>query len=231
MYSDLVSRHMLDAPHPHTRDHSSNALALAQGRLQNSARTKPTVMVAELRGRDTPWYGSREHISERIDEQVVDPWESQDQTLQNIVEQIHDAPVPEMVEQLVKLPKTVSEDEIQTVQTMEVPLLQSINKVVDAPVVVQRKVHVNQNVQKTIEDIQLQYTDGMVDVPVVLVVQIPQVQVVAETVEIPRLRIVEKINETPEFDTGTGKNPFAQPVAEGSARCLPHLRYQMQGRT
>ena len=32
MYSDPVSRHMRDAPHPHTRDHSSNALALAQGR-------------------------------------------------------------------------------------------------------------------------------------------------------------------------------------------------------
>ena len=48
----------------------------------------------------------------------------------------------------------------------------------------------------------------MVDVPVVLVVQILQVQVVAETVEIPRLRIVEKIDETPEFDAG--KNPFAK---------------------
>ena len=69
-----------------------------------------------------------EHISERIDEQVVDPWESQDQTLQSTVEQIPDAPVPEMVEQLVKLSKTVSQDEIQTVQTMEVPLLQSIKQ-------------------------------------------------------------------------------------------------------
>ena len=49
-------------------------------------------------------------------------------------------------------------------------------------VVVQRKVHVNQNVQKTLEDIQLQYTDGVVDVLVMSVVQIPQVQVVAETV-------------------------------------------------
>ena len=165
-----------------------------------------SVMVAEQRGRDTPWCGSREHISERIDEQVVDPWESQDQTLQSTVEQILDAPVPEMVGQLVKLPKTLS----QTLQTMEVPLLQSINKVVDAPVVVQRKVHVNQNVQKTIEDIQLQYTDGVVDVPVVLVVQIPQVEVVAETVEIPRLWIVEKIDETPKFDAGTGKNPVAK---------------------
>ena len=33
--------------------------------------TKPTVIVAEL-GCDTPWFGSRERISERIDEQVVD---------------------------------------------------------------------------------------------------------------------------------------------------------------
>ena len=96
-------------------------------------RTKPTVMVAEQCGRDTPWCGSREHISERIDEQVVDPLESQDQTLQSTVEQIPDAPVPETVEQLVKLPKTLSQDEIQTVQTMEVPLLQSINKVVAPP--------------------------------------------------------------------------------------------------
>ena len=160
------------------------------------ARTKPTVMVAEQHGRDTPWRGSWEHNSERIE--------------QSTVEQIPDTLGPEMVEQLMKLPKTVSQDEIQTVQPMEVPLLKSINKVVDAPVVVQRKVHVNQNVQKTIEDIQLQYTDDVVDVLVVVVVQIPQVQVVAETVEIPRLRIVEKIDETPEFDAGIGKNPFAK---------------------
>ena len=125
------------------------------------------------------------------------------------MEQIHDAPVPEMVEQLVKLLKTVSRYEIQTGQTMEVPLLQSINKVVDSPVAVQRKEHMNQNVQKTVEDIQLQYTDGVVGVLILLVVQIPQVQVVAETIEIPWLRIDEKIIETPEFDAGTGKNPSA----------------------
>ena len=57
---------------------------------------------------------------------------------------------------------------------------------------------------------QLQIDDKMVDVPVVLVVQAPQVQVVVETVEIPRLRIVEKINETPESDTDAGKNPSAK---------------------
>ena len=32
----------------------------------------------------------------------------------------------------------------------------------------------------------------------------------AETVEIPQLRIVENIDETPEFDASTGKNPFAK---------------------
>ena len=89
-------------------------------------------MVAGQRGRGTPWCGSREHISERIDEQVVDPWESEDQTLQSTVEQIHDYLVPEKVELLVKLPKTVSQDEIQTEQTMEVPLMQFINKVIAA---------------------------------------------------------------------------------------------------
>ena len=65
-------------------------------------------------------------------------------------------------------------------------------------------------VQKTIEISQLKHTDHVDDVPVVLVVQVPQVQVVAETVEIPQLRIVEKIDETPEFNASTGENPFAK---------------------
>ena len=51
---------------------SSNALALAQvARKTARAHTKSTVMGAE-RGCDTPLFGSRERISERIDEQVVD---------------------------------------------------------------------------------------------------------------------------------------------------------------
>ena len=44
---------------------------------------------------------------------------------------------------------------------------------------------------------QLQYTDDVVDVPVVLVVLVPQVQVVA--VEIPQLQVVEQIGEIPEW--------------------------------
>ena len=50
-----------------TCGHSPNVFTLAQGRLQNSARTKPTDMVAE-HGCGDP----RERIPERIDEQIVD---------------------------------------------------------------------------------------------------------------------------------------------------------------
>ena len=42
----------------------------------------------------------------------------------------------------------------------------------------------------------MQYTDDVVDVPVVLVVLVPQVQVV---VEIPQLQVVEKIGEIPQW--------------------------------
>merc|ERR1712107_906190 len=50
----------------------------------------------------------------------------------------------------------------------------------------------------------LQYVDKVVDVPVVQVVQVPQVQVVEKTVEIPQLQIVEKIVEIPEIQTVQG---------------------------
>ena len=86
----------------------------------------------------------------------------------------------------------------KTAEVPEVPPLQFTDKVVDIPAVAPRQIS------------QLQVDDKVVDVPVVLVVQAPQVQNVAETVEIPRLQIFEKMNETPEFDTGTGKNPFAK---------------------
>ena len=66
----------------------------------------------------------------------------------------------------------------KTVEVPEVPLLQFTDKVADIPVVAQRQICVNEEVQKTIEDLQLQYTDGVVNVPAVLVVLVPQVQVV-----------------------------------------------------
>ena len=103
----------------------------------------------------------------------------------------------------------VVQRQVSTAQTMEVPPLQFVNRVVDIPVLAQRQISM-ETVQKTIEISQLKHTDRVDDVPVVLVVQVPQVQVVAETVEIPQLRIVEKIDETPEFDASTGENPFAK---------------------
>ena len=96
---------------------------------------------------------------------------------------------------------------VQTVQkTMEIPQLQCDNKMVDNPEVPQ--VHVVKKtvedpqfeiVQKTVENPenfpQLLVADKVVDVPVVLVVQAPQVQVSEKTVEISQLQAVEKIVE------------------------------------
>ena len=65
--------------------------------------------------------------------------------------------------------------------------MQFIDKAVDTPVVPQRLILMNRNVQKTTEIPKLQYTDDVVGVPVVLVVQAPLVQVMAKTVEIPQL--------------------------------------------
>ena len=42
VYSDPVSRHVLVSPHPHARDHSSSALALAQGCAEKKARSHAT---------------------------------------------------------------------------------------------------------------------------------------------------------------------------------------------
>ena len=68
-----------------------------------------------------------------------------------------------------------------------------------------------QTVQKTIETQQLQCIDKVIDVPVVLVAQVPQLlsdvqaptmQVVEKTVEDPQLQIVvEKTAKTPESQT------------------------------
>ena len=54
-----------------------------------------------------------------------------------------------------------------------------------------------ETVQKTIENSQLQYCDEMVDVPAVLVEQIPHVHVVAKTPEIPQLQITDKVIDVP----------------------------------
>ena len=65
--------------------------------------------------------------------------------------------------------------------------MQFIDEVVDIPVAALRQIHMNRNVQKTMEIHQLRFTDKVSDVLAVLVVQVPQVQVVVKTVQIPQL--------------------------------------------
>ena len=59
-------------------------------------------------------------------------------------------------------------------------------------------------VTKHVEIPQLQITDKVVDVPVVLVVPVPQVRVVKKTVEGPQFQIVEKTAEAPQTQTIQG---------------------------
>ena len=85
---------------------------------------------------------------------------------------------------------------IQTVQTMEVPPLQ-FNKAVDIPVVAERQIRTN----RKMEVHQMQHTDQVIDVPVVLVAQVPLVRVVTETVEIPQSLFVGETMMIPEIQT------------------------------
>ena len=112
----------------------------------------------------------------------------------------------------VEVEKHIQEKINQETKRIEVPP-QFIDKAVDIPVVAQRQAHMNQMVQKTIEISQLQHTD-QVDVPVVvsqvpqvhvvMTVETPRVQIVAETTEIPQLPLVEKIVMMPEIQTIQG---------------------------
>ena len=77
-----------------------------------------------------------------------------------------------------------------------------IDKAVDIPVFAQRQIRMNRNVHEEVP--QLQHTDQVVDVPVVLVAQVPQVRVVAETAGIPQLPLGEKIVAIPEVRTVQG---------------------------
>ena len=78
---------------------------------------------------------------------------------------------------------------------VEIPELQFTSKAMDIPVVAQRQIS-TETVQKAIETQQLQCIDDVIDVPVVLVTQVPQVQVVTRTVEISQLQTAEKIVDT-----------------------------------
>ena len=84
----------------------------------------------------------------------------------------------EIIEETVQRTKLVIQEKInQETKRIEIPLLQFMNKVVDIPVVAQRQI------------------SEVIDVPVVSVVQVPRVRVVKKTVEDPQFQIVEKSTE------------------------------------
>ena len=58
-----------------------------------------------------------------------------------------------------------------------------------------------QTIQQTIEIPQWQCPDKVINVPVVLVVRVPQSRVVEQTVDIPQLQLVEKMVEIPVIQT------------------------------
>ena len=92
---------------------------------------------------------------------------------------------------------------------------QFIDKAVDVPVVAQRQIRMNRKVQKTIEISQLRQTNQMVHVLVVLVAQVPQVQVATETAEIPVLQVADKVVDVPVVLVVQA--PLVQVVAVGRA--------------
>ena len=103
-------------------------------------------------------------------------------------------------------------------KTIEIPELQ-FTDMVDIPVVTQRQIRMNPDVQKTVEISQLQHTDDVVDVPVQFVAQVSRVEVV----EIPQLQAVKKIGVIPETcETCVKDNMFMRRRAESSSTAPQH---------
>ena len=203
-----VVEQVLEAPKTSSQDRN----------LQGTVEQIPDVLVPEMVEQlvKLPRTVSVDRIQQRTAERIVDipvPQDvvelvevlriPKDRIQQRFVEQTDETPDISFAEKIVE--KAVIQTQGNTQQVVNtgvphvVPLLRFTDKVVDIPVVAQRQIRVNRNVQKTIEISQLQYTDDVVDVTVVLVVLVPQVQVVAETAEIPQLQVVEKNGEIPEW--------------------------------
>ena len=100
---------------------------------------------------------------------------------------------PKIIDETVQKP-TIQEKTNQVTKHIKIPQVQFLDKADDMLVDVQRQIlPMAQTVQKTTEILQLQFPDKVVDVPVVLVVQAPEVQVFEKTVEISQLQAAEKI--------------------------------------
>ena len=103
---------------------------------------------------------------------------------------------PKIVDETVQKP-IIQEKINPMTEHVEVPLSQFTSKGMDIPVEAPIQISM-ETVQKAIETQQLQCIDDVIDVPVVLVTQVPQVQVVTRTVEISQLQTVEKIVDDPD---------------------------------
>ena len=124
-------------------------------------------------------------ISERTDEQIVDEsleaaradlaeiersLASRDRASQDSVERVLDVPVPEMVEQLVKLQKIVSEDGIQqrTVeQIVDVPVPQAVEELAEVFRVFSQDRIQQCAVEQTIDTPATSLAEMIVEVPVI----------------------------------------------------------------
>ena len=74
-----------------------------------------------------------------------------------------------------KMARVAFKNAISESVSVEVPQLQFIVKVRDTNVLEQRQIQMDPTVQKNMDTTQLQLIDKVVDVPVVLVVRVPQV--------------------------------------------------------
>ena len=98
---------------------------------------------------------------------------SRDRISQYTIEQTLDVPMPEMVKQLVEVPKTTSQNRIQqrtmkqivddpVVQIVQIPQVHVVEKTAEIPVMTQRQNHMVQTVQMPMETPQLQIVGEIV---------------------------------------------------------------------
>ena len=98
---------------------------------------------------------------------------SRDRISQYTIEQTLDVPMPEMVKQLVEVPKTISQNRIQqrtmkqivddpVVQVVQIPQVHVVEKTAEIPVMTQRQNHMVQTVQMAMETPQLQIVGEIV---------------------------------------------------------------------
>ena len=164
-------------------------------------------------------------VLEMVEQLVKLPWTvSKDGIQQRTVERIAEIPVPQVVEELVEVFKVFPQDRIQqrlVEQTIETPDITLAEKIVEGPVTqTQGKTQqiVNRSVQHVLDTLEvekhiiqekinqvtrhvetplLQFTDKVVDIPVVAQRQIRMNRKVEKIIEIPQLRQTDQMVDVP----------------------------------